>query len=80
MYISQLYTKKITWFVSDVDTEWPSKLQPACLPANIHRKRATNYSPFQLMFGREFDLLPPIRLLNFKEEKVEEENDDEDTE
>ena len=32
------------------------------------------------MFGREFDHLPLIRLLDFDEEKVEEESDDEDRE
>ena len=32
------------------------------------------------MFGREFDHLPLIRLLNFDEEKAEEESDEEDRE
>ncbi|KAI6648162.1 hypothetical protein LOD99_11971 [Oopsacas minuta] len=46
------------------DEWWPSKLQLACLSANIHRKRATGNSPFQLLFGRELNHLPLIRRLN----------------
>ena len=59
-----LLFRKLAKFIYDQDVEWPSKLQPACLSANIHKKRATKYSPFQLMFGRVFDHLPLLRRLN----------------
>ena len=37
------------------DKEWTEKLQPAVLAANTQTKRSTGYTPFYLMFGREFD-------------------------
>ena len=37
------------------DKEWVDKLQPAVLAANTQTKRSTGYTPFYLMFGREFD-------------------------
>ena len=39
----------------DGDTEWTDKLQPAVLAANIQTKKSTSYTPFYLMFGRNFD-------------------------
>ena len=50
--------------ISENDSEWPQKLQLAVLSANSHRKRSTGYSAFQLMYGRDFDHLPLIRLLS----------------
>ena len=40
---------------SDEDTEWTAKLQPAVLAANTQRKRSTGFTPFYLMFGRDYD-------------------------
>ena len=40
---------------SNADTEWTSKLQPAVLSANTQKKRSTGYTPFYLMFGRDYD-------------------------
>ena len=37
------------------DKEWTDKLQPAVLAANTQSKRSTGYTPFYLMFGRDFD-------------------------
>ena len=39
----------------DGDTEWTDKLQPAVLAANTQTKKSTSYTPFYLMFGRNFD-------------------------
>ena len=39
----------------DGDTEWTEKLQPAVIAANTHTKKSTSYTPFYLMFGRNFD-------------------------
>ena len=40
----------------DGDTEWTDKLQPAVLAANTKtKKKPTSYTPFYLMFGRNFD-------------------------
>ena len=39
----------------DGDTEWTEKLQPALLAANTQTKKSTSYTPFCLMFGRNFD-------------------------
>ena len=39
----------------DSDTEWTEKLQPAVLAANTQTKKSTSYTPFYLMFGRNFD-------------------------
>ena len=39
----------------DGDTEWTEKLQPAVLAANTQTKKSTSYTPFYLMFGRNFD-------------------------
>ena len=46
----------------DGDTEWTEKLQPAVLAANTQTKKSTSYTPFYLMFGRNFD---SSSLLNF---------------
>ncbi|KAI6659871.1 hypothetical protein LOD99_14211 [Oopsacas minuta] len=40
---------------SDGDTEWTEKLQTAVLAANTQTKISTSYTPFYLMFGRDFD-------------------------
>ena len=37
----------------ETGAEWPSKEQTAVLAANTCWKRATGYSPFYLMYGRE---------------------------
>ena len=34
--------------------EWTEELQPAVLAANTQTKRSTSYTPFYLMFGRNF--------------------------
>ncbi|KAI6646997.1 hypothetical protein LOD99_8996 [Oopsacas minuta] len=39
---------------SDGDTEWTEKLQTAVLAANTLTKISTSYTPFYLMFGRDF--------------------------
>ena len=39
----------------DGDTEWTEKLQPSVLAANTQTKKSTSYTPFYLMFGRNFD-------------------------
>ena len=39
----------------DGDTEWTEKLQPALLAASTQTKKSTSYTPFYLMFGRNFD-------------------------
>ena len=39
----------------DGDTEWTEKLQPAVFAANTQSKKSTSYTPFYLMFGRNFD-------------------------
>ena len=39
----------------DGDTEWTEKLQPAVIAANTQTKKSTSYTPFYLMFGRNFD-------------------------
>ena len=39
----------------DGDTEWTEKLQPAVIAANTQTKKSTSYTPFNLMFGRNFD-------------------------
>ena len=69
--------RKLAKFIYDQDVEWPNKLQPACLSVNIHKKRATKYSPFQLMFGRDFDHLPLLRRLNIHSDE-QSDNDDDD--
>ena len=55
--------RKLAKFIFENDAE-PSKQQPACLLANIHKKTSTRYSPFQLVFGREFYHLTLLRRLN----------------
>ena len=37
------------------DTEWTDKLQLAVLAANTQTKKSTSYTPFYLMFRRNFD-------------------------
>ena len=37
------------------DTEWTEKLQPAVPAVNTQTKKSTSYTPFYLMFGRNFD-------------------------
>ena len=59
------------------DAEWPKTLLHALLSANSHRKRSTDYSPFCLMFGREFDHISLFRCLNSKDEHNS--TDEEDT-
>ena len=71
-----LLFRKLAKFIYEKDFEWPCKLQPACLSANIYRKRATKYSPFELMFGRHFDHLPLLRRLNL--DVTEQPNEDVD--
>ena len=39
----------------DGDTEWTEKLQPAVLAANTQTTKSTSYTPFYLIFGRNFD-------------------------
>ena len=39
----------------DGDTERTEKLQPAVLAANTQTNKSTSYTPFYLMFGRNFD-------------------------
>ena len=39
----------------DGDTEWTEKLQPAVIAANTQTKKSTSYTPFYLVFGRNFD-------------------------
>ena len=47
--------RKINKMMCSGDKEWTEKLQPAALAANTQSKRSTGYTPFYLMFGREFD-------------------------
>ena len=47
--------RKINKMMCSGDKEWTDKLQPAALAANTQNKRSTGYTPFYLMFGREFD-------------------------
>ena len=47
--------RKINKMMCSGDTEWTEKLQPAVLAANTQTKLSTGYTPFYLMFGREFD-------------------------
>ena len=47
--------RKIYKMMSSGDKEWTEKLQPAALAANTQTKLSTGYTPFYLMFGREFD-------------------------
>ncbi|KAI6657100.1 hypothetical protein LOD99_15886 [Oopsacas minuta] len=47
--------RKINKMQSDGDTEWTKKLQTAVLAANTQTKISTSYTPFYLMFGRDFD-------------------------
>ena len=46
--------RKINKMMRSGDKEWTEKLQPAVLAANTQTKRSTGYTPFYLMFGREF--------------------------
>ena len=67
-------SRKIAKFIFKKDIEWPCKLQTACLSANNHRKRATNYTPLKLMCGREYIHLPILSQMNLpNEEHLEEE-------
>ena len=50
--------------IAEAGAEWPTMLQSAVLSANSNRKRATGFSSFYLMFGREFNHLPLLRYLN----------------
>ena len=45
------------------DKEWTDKLQPAVLAANTQSKRSTGYTPFYLMFGRDFDSSKLLNLI-----------------
>ena len=47
----------------DGDTEWTEKLQPAVLAANTQTKKSTSYTPFYLMFGRNFDSSDLLNLI-----------------
>ena len=47
----------------DGDTEWTEKLQPAVLAANIQTKKSTSYTPFYLMFRRNFDSSDLLNLI-----------------
>ena len=47
--------RKINKMMCSGDKEWTEKLQPAALAANTQSKRSTGYTPFYLIFGREFD-------------------------
>ena len=38
---------------ADSEGEWPSKLQSAVFAANTKVKKATGFTPFKLMFGRD---------------------------
>ena len=49
---------------SDADRDWTTNLQPAALAANIQFKRSTRYTPFCLMFGRDFDSANLLNLTN----------------
>ena len=53
LYLLQL--RKIYKMKCDGDTKWTDKLQPAILASNTQTKKSTNYTPFYLMFGRNFD-------------------------
>ena len=50
-----LQFRKIYKMKCDGDTEWTEKLQPAVIAANTQTKKSTSYTPFYLMFGRNFD-------------------------
>ena len=50
--------------IAEAGAEWPTMLQSAVLSANSNRKRATGFTSFYLMFGREFSHLPLLRYLN----------------
>ncbi|KAI6653086.1 hypothetical protein LOD99_3922 [Oopsacas minuta] len=62
---------KIVKFIFDKDIEWPRKLHLACLSSNMRKKKSTRYNAFQLMFAREFNHLPLLRLLNLPPEEQE---------
>ena len=47
----------------DIDTKGTDKLQPAILVANTQTKKSTSYTPFNLMFGRNFDSYNLLNLL-----------------
>ncbi|KAI6656164.1 hypothetical protein LOD99_1497 [Oopsacas minuta] len=47
--------RKINKIQSDGNTEWTEKLQSAVLAANTQTKISTSYTPFYLMFRRDFD-------------------------
>ncbi len=49
----------------DGDKEWAEKLQPAVLAANTQTKQSTGYTPFYLMFGRDFDSSKLLNLITF---------------
>ncbi|KAI6652983.1 hypothetical protein LOD99_4060 [Oopsacas minuta] len=52
---NKILKTKINKMQSDGDTEWTEKLQTAVLAANTQTKISTSYTPFHLMFGRDFD-------------------------
>ena len=47
--------RKINKMMCSGNKKLSEKLQPAVLVANTKTKRSTGYTPFYLMFGREFD-------------------------
>ena len=47
------------------DKEWVEKLQTAVLAANTQTKHSTGYTPFYLMFGRDFDSSKLLNLITF---------------
>ncbi|KAI6655698.1 hypothetical protein LOD99_1838 [Oopsacas minuta] len=52
---NKILKTKINKMQSEGDTEWTEKLQTAVLAANTQTKISTSYTPFYLMFGRDFD-------------------------
>ena len=56
--------------------EWPDRIHEACLAANTHLKRATNTTPFRLMFGRDCN---PVYLFRASDIQFEEEYSEDDS-
>ena len=45
------------------DAKWTNKLQSAVLADNTQTKKSTSYTPFYLMFQRNFDSSNPLNLI-----------------
>ena len=58
------------------DSEWPDKLQSAVFSINTQFKRATGFTAFRFMFGRECNPFPLLNLISGAHDDTQDKQDD----